>query len=292
MTDADDGGSTAPPTRERKERGRDGAQFLSPVVRRLAAERGLDASRVRGTGRGGRVTRDDLLAADADTTIPFSPLRRTAARRLVESKATAAHAYVVVECDYHSVDRVRHGAGITYLPFVARAVIDALREFPLCNATVADDEITVHDVVNLGIAVDLEHEDLVVPVVHDAHTLRLRALAARVGDVAHRARGRHLQPGDVAGGTFTITNPGPFGTIVSMPVINIPQVAILATDAVRPRPVVMRADVHGNTDAIAVHPVGVLALAFDHRVVSLTTASAFLARVRDVVEGRDWSTEL
>ena len=290
MTDADDGGTVAPPTRVRKERGRDGARFLSPVVRRLASERGIDASRVHGTGRGGRATRDDLLAADAETIIPFSPLRRTAARRLVESKATAAHAHVVVECDYHAVNRVRRDAGITYLPFVARAVIDALREFPLCNATVAGEDITVHDAVNLGIAVDLEHEDLVVPVVHDAHTLRLRALATRIGDVAERARGRHLQPDDVTGGTFTITNPGPFGTIVSMPVINIPQVAILATDAVRPRAVVVRAD--ADADAIAVHPVGVLALGFDHRVVSLTTASAFVARVRDLVEGRDWATEL
>jgi 2-oxoglutarate dehydrogenase E2 component (dihydrolipoamide succinyltransferase) len=226
--------------------------------------------------------------------MPFSPLRRTAARRLVESKATAAHAHVVVECDYHAVDRVRREAGITYLPFVARAVIDALREFPLCNATVTGDDITVHDAVNLGIAVDLEHEDLVVPVVHEAHTLRLRALATRIGEVAARARGRHLQPDDVTGGTFTLTNPGPFGTIVSMPVINIPQVAILATDAVRPRAVVVRTDADGaaGADAIAIHPVGVLALGFDHRVVSLATASAFVGRVRDLVEGRDWSVEL
>jgi 2-oxoglutarate dehydrogenase E2 component (dihydrolipoamide succinyltransferase) len=206
----------------------------------------------------------------------------------VESKATAAHAHVIVECDYYAVNRVRRETGITYLPFIARAVVDALREFPLCNATVAGDDITVHDAVNLGFAVDLEHEDLVVPVVHDAHTLRLRALGTRIGDVAARARGRHLQPDDVTGGTFTITNPGPFGTIVSMPVINIPQVAILATDAVRPRAVVVRAD----ADAIAIHPVGVLALGFDHRVVSLTTASGFVARVRDLVEGRDWSVEL
>ena len=128
------------------------------------------------------------------------------------------------------------------------------------------------------------------PVVHDADALRLRALAARIGDVARRARDRHLQPQDVAGGTFTITNPGPFGTIVSVPVINTPQVAILATDAVRPRVVVVT-DANG-VDALAVHPVGVLGLGFDARVVDLATAAAFVARVRDILERRDWSTEL
>ena len=119
-------------------------------------------------------------------------------------------------------------------------MIDALREFPLCNATVTGDDITVHDAVTSGSRSTSSTRISSCPVVHDAHTLRLRALATRIGDVAERARGRHLQPDDVTGGTFTITNPGPFGTIVSMPVINIPQVAILATDAVRPRPVVVR----------------------------------------------------
>jgi pyruvate dehydrogenase E2 component (dihydrolipoamide acetyltransferase) len=269
-------------------------------VRRLSTERGIDPSQIPGTGHDGRVTRADVLTAAAeppgagasarDVVQPFSPLRRTTARRLMESTATAAHAYVVVECDYRGVERVRHAAGLTFLPFVARAVVDALDDFPACNTTVTGDEITTHDAVHLGIAVDLDHEDLVVPVVHDAENLRLRALAAQIGEVAQRARERHLQPHDVSGGTFTITNPGPFGTIVSMPVINIPQVAILATDAVRRRAVVVSgAD---GTDAIAVHPVGMLALGFDCRVVNLTTASAFLARVRDIVERRDWSAEL
>jgi pyruvate dehydrogenase E2 component (dihydrolipoamide acetyltransferase) len=303
MTEADDATSAPPPARHRKDRAQGGARFLSPAVRRIATERGIDPARIRGTGHGGRVTRDDLLTIPVDVPAepspatgavdviePFSPLRRTTARRLLDSTATAAHAHVVVECDYHRIDLVRRPAGLTYLPFVARAVVDALREFPLCNATVTGDEITIHDAVHLGIAVDLGNVDLVVPVVHDAHTLRLRALSAQIGVVAQRARGRQLQPDDVSGGTFTITNPGPFGTVVSIPVINVPQVAILATDAVRPRPVVVPgAD---GTDAIAIHPVGVLALGFDHRVVTLTTASAFLARVRDIVEGREWSAEL
>ena len=144
-------------------------------------------------------------------------------------------------------------------------MIDALDEFPLCNATVSGEEITTHDAVHLGVAVDLDHVDLVVPVVHDAHTLRLRALSSRIGELALNACvsgacDRTTSPA----GTFTITNPGPFGTIVSAPVLNIPQVAILATDAVRPRLVVVPgAD---GTDTIAVHPVGVLALGFDGRV--------------------------
>lgn len=298
MTDDEDTGPATFPRSRRISRAPSGAPFLSPVVRRLSTERGIDPSQLSGTGHDGRVTRADVLAAAAepsgasarDLIQPFSPLRRTTARRLLESTATAAHAFVVVECDYRRVERVRHSAGLTFLPFVARAVIDALHNFPLCNATVADDEITMHDAVHLGMAVDLDHEDLVVPVVHDAEVLRLRALADRMGDSARRARERKLQPHDVTGGTFTITNPGPFGTIVSMPVINIPQVAILATDAVRPRAIVVSAA--DGTDAIAIHPVGMLTLGFDCRVVDVTTASAFLARVRDIVERRDWSAEL
>jgi 2-oxoglutarate dehydrogenase E2 component (dihydrolipoamide succinyltransferase) len=251
---------------------------------------GIDPSRIHGTGHGGRVTRDDLLGQPAEAVEPFSALRRTTARRLVEAKTTAAHTHVMVECDYRGVDRVRRPARLSYLPFVARAVIDALREFPICNATVSGEEITAHAAVHLGIAVDLDHVDLVVPVVHDAHTLRLHALSSKIGDVARRARDRHLQPDDVTGGTFTITNPGPFGTIVSAPVLNLPQVAILATDAVRPRLVVVPGK--DGSDAIAVHPVGVLSLGFDGRAVGLTTASAFLARVRDLLEQRDWATEV
>jgi len=288
----------APQWRQRKPRAGAGAAFLSPAVRRLVAERNVDPSQLAGTGHAGRVTRANVLAApdgdalraESDTVIPFSRLRRTAARRLVESKTTAAHAHVMVECDYTRVDRARGGARLTYLPFVVRAVIDALREFPECNATVAGSEVTRHEHVHLGIAVDLDHEELVVPVVHDADALRLRALADEIAAAARRARDGQLRPDDVTGGTFTITNPGPFGTIVSVPVINFPQVAIFATDAVRHRPVVVSgAD---GADVIGIHPVGTLSLGFDHRAVDLFNAAAFVARTRDIIEQRDWVTEL
>ncbi|MEX2100380.1 MAG: 2-oxo acid dehydrogenase subunit E2 [Acidimicrobiia bacterium] len=291
----------APVWRTRKRRPRAGVTFVSPAVRRVIAERDLDPAQLRGTGGGGRITRADALTANqhetvfpsatgSDTAIPFSPLRRRAARRLLESKATAAHAHVIVECDYARLDRVRRHARLTYLPFVARAIVDALREFPACNGTTNGDAITRHEHVHLGIAVDLDHEDLVVPVAHDADTLRLRPLGQRIGEVAQRARDGKLRPDDVTGGTFTITNPGPFGTILSAPVINFPQVAILTTDAVRPRLVVVRGT--DGTDAVAIHPVGMLSVGFDHRAVDLATASGFLARVRDLIEERDWTSEL
>ena len=188
MTGTDDLAAAPPlPARQRAERTRGGPSFLSPAVRRLATDRAIDPSRLHGTGRGGRVTRDDVLSQSGDAIEPFSALRRTTARRLIEAKASAAHTHVMVECDYRRVDDVRRPAGLSYLPFVARAVIDALHEFPLCNATVSGEEITTHDAVHLGIAVDLDHVDLVVPVVHDAHTLRLRALSSRIGELARRS---------------------------------------------------------------------------------------------------------
>jgi 2-oxoglutarate dehydrogenase E2 component (dihydrolipoamide succinyltransferase) len=265
--------------------------FLSPAVRRLAAEGDVDPAPIAGHGAGGRITRADILGATAaDTVIPFSPARRTAARRLLESTRAAAHAYVAVECDYTRANRARRGADLTYLPFVARAVVDALREFPQCNATVAEGTVTQHPRVNLGIAVDIEREELVVPVVPNADALRVRALATAIADVAARARDGKLRPDDVSGGTFTISNPGPFGTIVSAPVINHPQVAILATDAVRRRlTVVATAD---GDDALAVRPVGVLSLAFDGAAVDLESAAGFVHRVRDILEHRDWLAEL
>jgi 2-oxoglutarate dehydrogenase E2 component (dihydrolipoamide succinyltransferase) len=288
----DDAPAAAPlPWRRRRARPRAGAEFLSPAVRRLAAEGDVDPAPIAGRGTGGRITRADILdATRRDTVVPFSPARRTTARRLLESKHAAAHAHVAVECDYTRADRARREAGLTYLPFVARAVVDALREFPQCNATVAEGAITRHEHVNLGIAVDLEHEELVVPVVANADALRVRALASAIADVAARARDGKLRPDDVSGGTFTITNPGPFGTIVSAPVINHPQVAILATDAVRRRlTVVTTAD---GDDALAVRPVGVLSLGFDGAAVDLESAAGFVTRVRDILEHHHWHAEL
>jgi 2-oxoglutarate dehydrogenase E2 component (dihydrolipoamide succinyltransferase) len=217
-------------------------------------------------------------------------MRRLTAEHLTRSLATAAHTLVTTEVDYAAVDAIRRRRGLTYLPFVARAVIDALRHYPHLNASVVGDGLRLHPHVNLGIAVDLDFEGLIVPVLHRAEGLRLPALAARIADVADRARRRRLTPADVEGGTFTITNPGGYGTVVTGPIINQPQVAIVSTDGVRMRPVALAEP--GGGWQMTVHPVGNLSMSFDHRAVDGAYASAFLAAVRDTLAGRDWEAEM
>jgi 2-oxoglutarate dehydrogenase E2 component (dihydrolipoamide succinyltransferase) len=231
--------------------------------------------------------------------IPFSNIRRRTAEHMVMSKATSAHTLLVVEVDYSAVDKVRlelkdqfkreEGTSLTYLPFIARATIDAIREFPHVNASVGANELIVHGDVNLGIAVDLNYEGLLVPVVHGADQLRLRAIARGVSDVAGRARSKKLTVDDLSNGTFTITNLGGYGTVLTGAVISQPQVAILSTDGVRKRPVV--AELPGGVDAIVIHPVGNLAFTWDHRAFDGAYAAAFMARVRDILETRDWASE-
>jgi len=239
-------------------------------------------------------------AGERDETIPFSNIRKRTAEHMVRSIATAAHTLVSIEVDFAAVDAVRkaekdrfkaeEGVSLTYLPFIARAIIDAVREYPHVNASVGNDELVVHHYVNLGIAVDLNLEGLIVPVVHDADGKRLRALAREMADLAQRARTKKLGADDIAGGTFTITNPGPYGTLLTYPVINQPQVAILSTDGVKMRPVAIEQD--DGSYAIAVHPVGNLALSFDHRAYDGAYAAAFLHEVGQILETRDWSQEL
>jgi pyruvate dehydrogenase E2 component (dihydrolipoamide acetyltransferase) len=275
------------PWRQRAER--DPGHFVTPAVRNLARELGVDPAAVAGQGRAGRVTRADILAVGArDEVVPFDNIRRSTASALLTSKQTIPHALAVVAADYGAIDAARRGTGLTALPFVARAVVDALREFPLINATTEQDgaSVVTHRTVNLGIAVDLEFHGLVVPVVHGADGLRLRALAAAIRDVATRARARRLVPDDLAGGTFTITNPGASGTWISFPVINRPQVGILATDGVSKQVV---ADDHGG---LRVAPVGRLCFAFDHRAFDGAYAAAFLRRIEAIVRTRDWVSEL
>jgi len=262
---------------------------VSPAVRNAAAERGIDAAAVPGTGAGGRVTRADVLGADAgsrgDEVVPFNNVRRRAATALLASKRTAPHALVVVAADYSGIERARSESGITALPFIGRAVIDALREFPLLNSIVSGEALVVRPSVNLGIAVDLDHQGLVVPVVRSAEGMRLRGLAAAIRDVATRARAKQLGPDDLAGGTFTITNPGAAGTWISFPVLNAPQVGILSTDGVTKR-------VTAGRDGLRIAPVGNLCLSFDHRALDGAYAGAFLSRLREIVEQRDWVAEL
>ncbi len=324
---------------------------LSPLVRRLLSQHGLDAASIVGSGDDGRVTRADVMghvaasqaqaatelaqtvagsaampprptAAPAATSsaqgaaralpapavrrprqgdhvVPFSNIRRRTAEHMIKSQATAAHVLVVIEVDFDNVDRARlaqradfkaeEGFSLTYLPFVVRACIDALGEFPNVNASVGNNELVVHESVHLGIAVDLAYDGLIVPVIHDADTKRLRPIAREIADLAARARGKALNADEIAGGTFTITNPGSYGTFITAPVINQPQVAILSTDGVRKKPVVVTID---GSDAIAIHPVGMLALSFDHRAFDGAYASAFLACCRTILETHNWAQEL
>jgi 2-oxoglutarate dehydrogenase E2 component (dihydrolipoamide succinyltransferase) len=307
-----------------------GRRVLSPLVRRLLAEHELDVDDIQGTGIEGRVTRNDVMAhldkvgsraggpkpaaarstpsaaatpkpwTGTDEVIPFTNIRKRTAEHMVRSQATSAHVLTAMEVDFDGVDRVRlaqkaafkaeEGFSLTYLPFVSRAVVDAIREFPHVNASVGDNELIVHPAVHLGIAVDINFEGLIVPVVHDADGKRMRAIAREISDLAARARSKKLNADEISGSTFTITNPGGYGTFFTAPVINQPQVAILSTDGVRKRPVVV--ELPDGSDAIAIHPVGTLALSFDHRAFDGAYASAFLARCRDILETRDWSQEL
>lgn len=216
------------------------------------------------------------------------------------SKAVAPHTLTAVEIDYEGVDQVRkangaefknqEGFSLTYLPFITRAVVDALREYPNLNASIGDGELIVHNYVNIAVAVDLDFQGLLAPVVKDADGKRMRSIARDIFDVATRARAKQLSPDEMSGGTFTLTNAGSYGTMMQFPIINQPQVAILSTDGIKRKPVVVH-DSYGN-ESIAIHSVGVLAMAWDHRAIDGAYAAAFLARVREIIETRDWSAEL
>ncbi len=239
-------------------------------------------------------------ATDRDTVIPLSKIRRLTGEHMVASKATSPHAFSVVEVDFANVDTVRRavreefraaeGFSLTYLPFVSRAIVDALAEFPHMNASVVGNDLVVHGYVDLGIAVDLDHDGLLAPVVRDAEDKRLRALAREIRDLADRALARRLAPDEIQGGTFTISNNGSAGSVLTMPIINQPQVAIVSTDAIVRRPVVT--PLADGTEAIVVHPVGNLAMSWDHRAFDGAYAAGFLSRVKEILETRDWAVEL
>jgi pyruvate/2-oxoglutarate dehydrogenase complex dihydrolipoamide acyltransferase (E2) component len=271
---------------------------ISPVVRRIAEQHGIDLTQVPGSGRRGRVTKKDVLAfvketpAEAPLHIespyreeepvagePLSIMRKQIADHMVRSLQTAAHCTTVVEADMSRIEEAR--GKLSYLPFVARAAIAALRELPSLNATLEDDRLTVHDAVHLGIAVSLGEDGLIVPVVRNAHELSHEGLAARIADLAERARARRLSPDEVGGGTFTITNPGRYGALLATPIINQPQVAILDLEAVVRRPVVV------GGDSIAIRPMTYLCMSWDHRALDGALAAQFLSSVRRHLE--DWN---
>ncbi len=270
------------------------------------------------------------MNARSDEVVRLSRLRRRIAERLVRARRTAPHVWGAVEADYEAVDAVRRahraafaertGESLTYLPFVAAAVAGALADHPTVNSSLSADgtTMTLHGEINLGIAVDLSGEGLLVVTVRGADALRVPQLAEQIGDLARRARDNRLGRDDVVGSTFTITNPGAFGSLLSAPIINLPNVAILSSDAVTKRCVVVTgadggrgdggvcddgadmAEVGGGAgesvtggggDVVGIRRVGALGLSWDHRAFDGSTAMAFLATVRQGIEQRDWGRE-
>lgn len=280
---------------------------LSPAVRRLLEKHGLDAASIAGTGAGGRIKKKDVLArlaASAPGTgdveiIPFDNLRKRTAEHMVRSKATSPHVLQAVEADFRRVAlaraergeewAAREGFSLTWLPFVARAVCTAIGDYPRVNGFIEGGALAVHRRVHLAVAVDLDFGGLVAPVVRDAQDLSVTALARAIRDVATRARSRQLAAAEFSGGTYTISNSGIFGTLITAPVINQPQVAILSTDGVSRKPVVVEND---GSEAIGIRPIGVLAQSFDHRAFDGAYSAAFLARLRETIETTDWMAAL
>lgn len=277
---------------------------LSPAVRRLIAEHGLDPAAISGTGKDGRITRQDVEAllapepAEADL-VPLGRMRKQIGEHMVRSKTTSPHVLQAVEVDFHAVERARglhgeawkakEGFSLSYLPFVACAACRAIPDFPHVNASIDGDNLRVHRRVHLGIAVDLGPGGLMAPVIRDAQEMDVPALARAVRGVAAAARDGSIGPDDLAGGTYTISNSGTFGTLITAPIINQPQVAILSTDGVRKKPAVVETEAG---DAIAVRPIGILAQSFDHRAIDGAYSAGFLARLREILEGTDWAAAL
>lgn len=296
---------------------------LSPAVRRLVAENNLDPAAIAGSGMKGRIKKKDVLAhlanggasgapartiaapppltfsADDTEIIPFNNLRKLTAAHMVRSKATSPHVLQAVEADFARVARARssvsgawkkrEGFSLTYLPFIAKAVCEAIREFPRVNGAIDGENLVVFRRVNLGIAVDLDFDGLVAPVIKDADQMSLQELARAIRDVSERARTNQLKPDDFTEGTYTISNSGVFGTMITAPIINQPQVAILSTDGITKKPVVIQTE---DGDTIGIRPVGVLAQSFDHRAIDGAYSAAFLNRVREILQTKDWAAVL
>jgi len=326
---------TVEPPPDRGER----SQILSPLVRKLATEHGVDLGQVAGTGTGGRITKNDVLGfvasrgdsvpaaagatAPAPVTapapavapqptpavapqpapaavgggeeiVPVSHIRKQIAQHMKASLEVSARAWNAVEVNMENVARLRErtkeafkareGFSLTYMPFLTRAVTEALLANPMVNSELRGEEIAVKHFVNMGIAVSYD-EGLIVPVLKGTDTMNLLGIARGINDLATRARAKKLQPDEVHGGTFTITNPGPFGSLISVPIINQPQTGILGFDSVEKRPVVI-------DDTIAIRHMVYISMSWDHRVIDGALASQFLARVKQNLETWDFAEDL
>jgi pyruvate dehydrogenase E2 component (dihydrolipoamide acetyltransferase) len=314
------------------------SQILSPLVRRLAEEHGVDLATVQGTGTGGRITKQDVLkvagagggatatapaavpvgappaappaaavpaappatapagvaAGAGEEVVPLSHIRKAIGTHMVASLQTSARAWTMVEVNVDHLVKLRerakdafldrHGVKLTYLPMVTRATAEALLEFPMVNAELRDDQLILHRYVNMAIAVSYD-EGLIVPVIKGVETMNVPGIARAIADLAARARAHQLKPDEVNGSTFTITNPGPYGSLISVPIINQPNAAILSLDTIQRRPVVI-------DDAIAIRSMVYLSMSWDHRVIDGELATRFLARIKQNLETWDFAEDL
>ena len=300
---------------------------LSPVVRKLASENNIDLEQVSGTGSGGRITRKDIegfitseskpvqkqkevpaqqkdkqVQAAKTSSDEISRLRKRIAENMIMSKQTSAHVMTSVEVDYENVEILRskhkksfkeeNGFSLTYLPFISLATIYALREYPVVNSSFDLDKDThsFHSDINLGIAVDLNQEGLLVGTIREADSFSLKGLARKISDTSEKLREGSYDLDDVSGSTFTISNNGSFNSFLTSPIINQPNVAILSTESVKKRPVVIEAQ--DGTDSIAIRHTGILSLTWDHRAFDGSVALLFLNSIREKLENSDWSQEL
>jgi 2-oxoglutarate dehydrogenase E2 component (dihydrolipoamide succinyltransferase) len=312
------------------------SQILSPLVRRLADEHGVDLSAVAGTGTGGRITKQDVMAAvgsggavapatapatapavapppavtpgpavaqpapapavaaAGDEVVPMTHIRKAIAQHMVASLQTSARAWTMVEVNVDHLVKLRdrakdafmerHGVKLTYLPMVTRAVTEALLEYPMVNAEARGEDLILHRYVHMGIAVSYD-EGLIVPVIRNADSMNVPGLARAIADLAARARAHQLKPDEVTGSTFTITNPGPYGSLLSVPIISQPNSGILSLDAIQRRPVVV-------DDAIAIRSMVYVSMSWDHRVIDGELATRFLGRVKQNLETWDFAGDL
>lgn len=288
--------------------------FISPVVAKIVAEHGVDLSQVNGTGLNGRITKNDVLnyvekgkskaasqpaplqpknltpdTGSHDTLIKHSTMRKSIAQHMVESKHTSPHVLTVMEADMSRVAKhraankaafERDGVNLTFTAYFMMAIVAGLKAYPQTNSSWTDEGLLVHKNVNLGMAVSLGEDGLIVPVIKKAEDLSLLAMARAVNDLANRARTKKLQPDEVKGGTFTLTNHGVSGSLFAFPVINQPQAGILGVGAMQKRVVVI-------DDAIAIRPMVYMSFVFDHRILDGASADWFLAKVKDTLE--NWS---
>lgn len=289
--------------------------FISPVVARIAAEHSVDLSQVNGTGLNGRITKNDVLSyvesqksnvkgsgsatfqpanltpetGTLGTLIKHTTMRKSIAAHMVESKHTSPHVLTVMEADMARVAKhratnkaafERDGINLTFTAYFMMAIVAGLKAYPQTNSSWTDEGLLVHKNINLGMAVSLGEDGLIVPVIKKAEDLSLLAMARSVNDLANRARAKKLQPDEVKGGTFTLTNHGVSGSLFAFPVINQPQAGILGIGAMQKRVVVI-------DDAIAIRPMVYMSFVFDHRILDGASADWFLAKVKDTLE--NWS---